>query len=113
MSEQHERSQELGSNPKTTQLPIEVTFRHAPASGDPWDAYRAAEGYCLERGWSVGSMQRGSPTAVFEGYCYVSKWRNLSRKEQGEALAVITSKYGTFRDCDVILRILRKEEVAA
>ena len=58
-----------------------ITFNQA---GD-FEATRAAEKWCCERGISVGAMQAGSPRALMVGDVVVSKWRNLTTKEQALA----------------------------
>lgn len=60
-----------------------------PVDGDDFAAYRAAEKWLRDHGYSTGSMQRGAPTAAFIGDCDVSKWRNLDEDEQNDADAII------------------------
>ena len=98
--------------------PRHIAFVHDPNSKDPWNAYHAAGEYCRAQGWSVGSMQRGAPTAIFEDESEVSKWRNLSAAERKAALATLEPRGGpgSFRDCDVVLAIRsspKRAEVAA
>lgn len=56
-----------------------------------FEAYRKAEKWVKENGYSAGSMCSPSPTAIFKGDCYVAKWRNLSVKERNSADGYITS----------------------
>jgi len=72
---------------------------------NPWAAYNAAQKWCAANGYSVGSMQRGSPTAVFKGDYAVSKWRNLNIQERALTDGTITTTTGTFRDSDVTLTL--------
>ena len=78
------------------------TERHP---NNPWVAYCAAEKWCAENGYSIGTMQRGSPTAVFKGDCAIAKWRSLSIQERALADGTITTTTGTFRDSDVTLTL--------
>lgn len=45
-------------------------------------ASHAAVDWLHEHGFSVGSMQAGSPRAIWYGDCYISKWRGLSPQEK-------------------------------
>jgi hypothetical protein len=45
----------------------------------------AAEQFLRERGFSVGSMQRGDPRGILFGHYDIQKWRNL-RKADIQAL---------------------------
>ena len=53
-----------------------------PREGDVFSAYNDAEKWLSGFGYSVGSMQRGAPTAAFIGDCDVSKWRGLNKQER-------------------------------
>lgn len=70
------------------------TFEHV--DGDDFSAYHAAEKWCAERGYSVGSMQRGAPTLVFYGDCDVAKFRNISPQERKAAIGKIEGVGGRF-----------------
>lgn len=62
--------QELGK-----QLPNEKTFEGVKS----FEAYRAAEAFCAELGYSVGRMQREAPVGIKQGNTWdIHKWRNLS-----------------------------------
>lgn len=45
-------------------------------------ASHAAVDWLCEHGFSVGSMQAGSPRAIWYGDCYISKWRGLSAEDK-------------------------------
>lgn len=60
-----------------------------PREDDDFAAYNDAEKWLSDLGYSVGSMERGSPTAAFVGDCGVSKWRNLDKQERGQIDAMI------------------------
>jgi hypothetical protein len=45
-------------------------------------ATHAAIAWLDARGFSVGSMQAGSPRAIWHGDCYISKWRGLSPQDK-------------------------------
>lgn len=47
-----------------------------------FEASNAAEDWLRAHGFSFGSMQAGSPRAVWFGDCYISKWRHLSAAEK-------------------------------
>lgn len=47
-------------------------------------ATHAAVDWLSARGFSVGSMQAGSPRAIWHGDCYISKWRGLSAQDKRE-----------------------------
>lgn len=74
-------------------------------TGEDFSGYNAACAWARANGYSVGSMQRGAPTAMFKGDCLVSKWRNL-RKEDLKAMDGKIVALGEFKtdDCVVELR---------
>jgi hypothetical protein len=45
-------------------------------------ASHAAVDWLDKHGFSVGSMQAGSPRAIWYGDCYISKWRGLSAQDK-------------------------------
>lgn len=94
-------------------MATEKIFKHDPSSSDPWNAYNAASAWLKSEGYSIGSMERGAPTAFFHGDCDVSKWRNLSQQERREANGTIEplSGSGTFRDSNIIVTIKRLPEI--
>ena len=50
--------------------------------GGDFEAYNEAEAFCMGRGFSVGSMQRGDPVGIVSGDCYISKWRNMTSADK-------------------------------
>lgn len=66
-----------------------------------WEAGDQAEAFLKQLGFSLGSDQRGAPTAVMFGDYAVSKWKNLNQDERRETHATLTGdrRYGpvTFR----------------
>lgn len=50
-----------------------------------FEAMRAAEAWCAERGISVGRMERGKPRGLLYGDFDIAKWHNM-RKHEIEAL---------------------------
>lgn len=46
---------------------------------ESWEATDKAEDWLREEGYSVGTMQAGSPRGIKKGKCHISKWRNLSK----------------------------------
>jgi len=57
-----------------------ITFSQ---TGD-FEAMHAAEQWCADNGYSVGSMQRDDPRGLLKGDCDISKWRNLSAVDRFE-----------------------------
>lgn len=49
---------------------------------EAFEAFRTAEEFLANRGFSVGSMQRDDPIGVMYGDCSIAKWRNLSAMER-------------------------------
>jgi hypothetical protein len=45
-------------------------------------AYYAACDWCKKNGVSYGSMQRDDPIGLMRGDYDISKWRNMTKKEQ-------------------------------
>lgn len=52
--------------------------------GEEWSGYDQARDWCDQQGFSYGQMQRQAPTAIFADNSYVSKWRNLTKKDLQE-----------------------------
>lgn len=67
------------------------------ADAPEWSAYHKAAGKLEAAGFVVGSMQRGFPTVAMFGFDYVSKWTNMTRREQQAAHALIEGPGGSFR----------------
>ncbi len=49
-----------------------------------FEACRAAEKWCAERGISVGEMQGPAPRGLLVGNYCIAKWRNLTNAERRE-----------------------------
>lgn len=88
---------------------ITKTFDHI--EGDDFSAYTAAEKWCREQGYSVGSMQRGAPTLVFYGDCDVAKFRNISAQERKAAIGKIEGIGGRFRGGPVTVTLKQLQPV--
>jgi hypothetical protein len=58
-----------------------ATFEIDFDDSDTFGAYRKAEAYCNEFGYSTGSISSPLPTAIKKGDYHVAKWKNLTRKE--------------------------------
>ena len=82
---------------------IVMTFEHV--YGDDFSAYRAAEKWVSDQGWSCGSMQRGAPTLIFYGDCDVAKYRNISATERRTAIGRIEGVGGRFRGGPVTVTV--------
>jgi len=52
-------------------------------------AMYAAEKWCEQNGYSVGSSERGSPRCLMRGDWVVAKWRNLTAAERLECHGVM------------------------
>lgn len=85
---------------------ITETFTQA---GD-FEASRAAEAWCAERGISVGHAERGSPRGLLYGEFDIAKWRNLSTRERCELHGQIT---GDMRNGPVTVEICEPESAKA
>lgn len=60
-----------------------IEGRTFDAEGDDFQAYSACRTWLESLGCSIGSMQRGSPTAVmFDDRYIISKNRNLNAREK-------------------------------
>ncbi len=81
------------------------TFPAVP--GDTFAAHSAAVAFLKEKGYSVGSMQRGSPIGVAKGDCDISKWRNLG-PDVKELDGVLVSD--SFREGSVTLYLAQAVE---
>jgi hypothetical protein len=53
-------------------------------------AYYAACHWCKESGISYGSMQRDDPIGLMRGDWDISKWRNMTKKEQSALDGIMT-----------------------
>lgn len=47
-----------------------------------FEACRAAEKWCDDRGIAVGAPERGQPRGLLKEYCCIAKWRNLNDAER-------------------------------
>jgi hypothetical protein len=65
------------------------TFLPKPEDGD-FDCLRRAEDSIRARGFSLGPLQRSDPRGIMPAEWDVQKWRNLSRKDRAELVAVMT-----------------------
>lgn len=63
-----------------------------------FESLRAAEKWLKDRGFSLGTLQRGAPIGVMLGDCDISKWRNLDADERAEMHGVLTTASGSFRE---------------
>lgn len=65
---------------------MKITFHQT----GPFEAVRAAEDWCAERGISVGSMERGAPRGLALGDYVIAKWGNLRPHERREMDGLMT-----------------------
>ena len=73
-------------------------------------ACMAAEQWCLDNGYSVGSMQAGSPRGLLQGDWLISKWRNLSSVERKALHGTMT---GDMRNGPVLIEIFEPSGLEA
>jgi hypothetical protein len=59
-----------------------------------FEAFHAAEQWCRDNGISFGSMERGNPIGLMRGNWSISKWSNMTKKEQSECHGTMTAKAG-------------------
>ena len=71
-------------------------------------AYRSAEYWAKENGYSYGSMCHPQPTALYKGDFSVAKWKNLSTKDISQVDGVITGEY---RNGPVKITLYKKVEI--
>lgn len=88
-------------------------FKKVFESDEDFMASHAAEAWVRERGYSVGSRQRGAPTAIYKGDCDVAKWRNLSRQEQQQADGLMTTADPSYRKGPVTVELFGISEEPA
>lgn len=67
-----------------------------------FQSYYAACEWLSENGYSYGSMQRDYPIGIMKGDWSISKWSNMSAKEQKTLDGIMT---GEFREGEVVINI--------
>lgn len=70
-----------------------------------FESYYTAKGWCIENGYSFGSMARQMPIALYKGDFNISKWYNLSKTEQETCDGVMLSS--DFREGEVTIIIYK------
>lgn len=71
-----------------------ITKEFAAVDGEAFGAQYAAEKWLRARSFSFGSSCVAGPQAIWFGDCSISKWRNLSAKEQRAAHATMDGRRG-------------------
>jgi len=66
-----------------------------------FQALYAAEDWCRANGVSFGSMERANPIGLMRGNYLISKWTNMTKKEQDECHGTMTSP--RFREGPVVI----------
>jgi len=84
-----------------------MTFLHE--EGQPFSAYRKAEKYLKDAGYSIGRMAYPCPIGFKKGNYDISKWWNLTPEEQ-KSLDGIISFSEDFREGDVTIKFYQKGE---
>jgi hypothetical protein len=69
-----------------------------------FEACRAAEKWCRDRGYSVGRMQGPAPRGLLAGNYDIQKWRNLRADERAALHGVMV---GAMRTGPVTVRIFK------
>lgn len=82
----------------TKDMHIVATFKGA---GD-FQAYRMAEEWCRENGYSIGLMSNPYPTALIKGDFQIAKWKNLTNLERTQVDGVI---YGDFCEGPIVIKL--------
>lgn len=75
-----------------------------------FEASRAAEAWCAERGISVGRMDRDGSRCLLYGDYSIAKWHNLTAKERRECHGVMS---GSMRNGPVKVSICEPESAKA
>lgn len=74
-------------------------------NGEDFSAFREAEKFARENGFSVGSMEREAPIGLAKGECYISKWRNMSRQDHKELDGTISFPDGSPRNGRAVVEL--------
>lgn len=75
-----------------------------------FEACRAAEAWCRENGYSVGTMQGRDPRGILLGDYDIAKWRNLDKMHRAALHGVMT---GSMRNGPVTVEIYETAKVPA
>lgn len=81
-------------------------FRKVFDETPEFEACRAAEEWCEERGISVGIMERGQPRGLLREACLISKWHNLRPHERATLDGTMT---GDMRNGPVTVELKGEE----
>jgi len=76
--------------------------KEIPHSGEDFSAYKAAQKFLEEQGYTVGIMCHPQPTAAAKGLNYIAKWYNIKLDEWPGIQAMIVGD--DYRDgaCTVV-----------
>jgi hypothetical protein len=74
---------------KTRKIKHELTFFKEGAFG----SYYEATGWCIENGYSYGSMCGPLPIALLKGDYNIAKWKNLTSRERQEVDGIMTGDF--------------------
>lgn len=94
------------SEPKNMWSGREVVSRKCFNNKGSFRAYRAAQAYVQDKGYSDGSMARNMPIGLMKGSFSVAKWYNLSELNIRELDGVIVSN--DFREGKVEVILFKK-----
>lgn len=92
-----------GTHIETTDKELILTF---VADGD-YKAYKMAQNWCEQSGYSYGSMQADAPTGLLKGNFEIAKWRNMTQKERDALAGILDAPGRTYRTGPVFVRIKR------
>ncbi len=79
-------------------------------TGEDFSAHYAAEKLLIERGFSLGSMQRQKATGIVKGDCLISKWDNMSNDEILTLDGIIEYSKGSKRNGDAKITIFGEDK---
>jgi hypothetical protein len=72
--------------------------------GSTFSGIYAAEKWCKEQGYTIGSMERSKPIGLKKDCSYISKWSNMTSSEH-KMLDGVIEPVGSFRNGDAEVTI--------
>lgn len=88
-----------------TYLGQTIIEKHEFSVDGTFESYYAAQGWAIENGYSLGSMDGFNPIAMMKDYDYIAKWHNISNEERLTVHGVMISDY--FREKPVTILIFK------
>lgn len=90
-----------GTHIETTEKELVLTF---VAQGD-FTALHMATNWCVDSGYSVGSLQADAPTGILRGDVVIPKWRHMTHAERNDLDGTMNAPGRTYRTGPVFVRI--------